>query len=91
MTVEEVIAYAANLDDSRRAEALAYENATKGRKGVLEALGGTITPDDTQTPQDAPADAPAGDSAAGIAPKNDVPAAMGQGRLANKSGRNKKG
>lgn len=91
MTVDEVISYASILDDNRRAEALAYEQATKKRKGVLDALGGTVAPESTETPQDAPADAPAGDDAAGIVPKNDVPAAMGQGRLANKSGRSKKG
>ena len=80
MTVDEVRAYAADLDDNRRQEALQYELATKQRKGVIEALGGTV---DEPAP-DAPADEPAALRDKAIAPANDVPAATGQGRLARK-------
>lgn len=95
-TVEDVLAKSADFDGPRRQEVIAYEKATKARKGVLAGLGAQEQPpvtvetvleqplQTTETVEIVPAgDAPATDQPAtgGIVPQNDVPQAMNQGRL----------
>lgn len=99
MRVEEVIEKAQGLPPARIQEIVTYESATKGRKSLIDKLTGRTSEKGTwATDKSEPAEQPLvtvetvvekpleTTETVEIKPANDVPAAMGQGRLAGKGG-----